>query len=110
MRGFAYCLIMMLLAAWPVASLAAAAPPPPPLSQPASQPVWPELDPVVPLVEFRATSLGKAIDSLRDMTKVNIVVRWRTLTTANVEEASPVDLRVSNLPLQRVLELLGDVA
>jgi hypothetical protein len=107
MRGMACWFIMMLSALSPIASLAA---PVAPASKPASQPTSQELDPVIPLVEFRATSLEKAIDTLRDMSKVNIVVRWPALKSAGVEPASPVDLRVTNLPLQRVLELLGDVA
>jgi hypothetical protein len=99
----------MLLIASPVATVAATATPPtsPPTSQPAAAD---KLDPIVPLAEFRATSMAKAIDTLRDMTKVNIVVRWRALKDAGIEPDSPVDLRAAKLPLQRVLELLGDVA
>ena len=109
MRGVACWTIMMLLLALPGAS-SLAAPASAPASQPAPQPAGPDLDPVMPLVEFRATSLEKAIDTLRDMSKVNIIVRWPTLKTAGIEPTSPVDLRVTNLPLQRVLELLGDMA
>jgi hypothetical protein len=114
MRGVAQGLIMMLLsvaspvASWTVASPAATRPTSQPAAERTDEGGGP--DPIIPLVDFRAMSLAKAIDTLRDQSKVNIVVRWRTLEKARIEPASPVELRVANLRLQRVLELLGDVA
>jgi hypothetical protein len=96
---------MMLLIASPPASAATA-----PTSKPTSQPAGPGLDPIIPLLDLRSTSLEKAIDTLRDQSKINIVVRWHILQKSGIERAAPVDLRVTNLPLQRVLELLGEVA
>src|SRR4051812_17645972 len=109
-RPIVLLLLMMLLSAarFAAAAAPAGASPGRPVTGPASHPSQ-ELDPIIPLADFRATPLVKAIDTLRELSKVNIVVRWRRLKDAGVEPESPVDLRVSNLPLQRVLELLGDV-
>jgi hypothetical protein len=95
---------MMLLFATPAAASAA------PATRPATRSLGLDLDPIVPLVDFRATTLTKAIDALRDQTGVNIVVRWPALKATGIEPDAPVDLRVRNLPLQRVLELLGEVS
>jgi hypothetical protein len=41
---------------------------------------------------------------------VNIVVRWPALKNVGLEPASPVDLRVAKVQLQRALELLAESA
>jgi hypothetical protein len=105
MRGAVGLVIIMLLSATAPVALASS----PPASRPTTTATTQPLDPVIPVAEFRGISMEKAVETLRDMTKVNIVVRWPTLKEAGVERSSPVDLRVTRLPLQRVLELLGDV-
>jgi len=105
MRELAGLIIVTLLAgATPVAPASS-----PPSPRAATQATTQPLDPIIPVAEFRATSIEKAVETLRDMTKVNIVVRWPALKEAGVERSSPVDLRVTKLPLQRVLELLGEI-
>jgi len=104
MRGAALCFFMIASVASPVASLAAAAGP---ASRPATSP---DLDPVIESVDFRGSTLEKAIDALRERSKVNIVVRWHALEAAGIDRAAPVELRVTNMTLLRLLELLGDVS
>jgi hypothetical protein len=76
----------------------------------ATRPTAEELNPTVDAIDFRDVPLSKAIDTLRAMTGVNIVVRWPALEAAGIDRKQTVDLRVANLPLQRLLELVGEVA
>src|SRR5688572_23032321 len=102
MRGLVHCMMIVALVA-PTVAVAAA---------PATTRATTEgsLDPVIPSVDFRDTTFEKAIDTLRDMTKVNIVVHWHVLEAAGLERTTPVDLRVTKLQLARVIELLGELA
>jgi hypothetical protein len=65
---------------------------------------------VVPDVNFRATPFDEAIDFLRQKTSANLVVRWSELEKAGIDSKTPITLRVANLPLRRVLELLCEEA
>src|SRR5687768_12667312 len=68
------------------------------------------LDRVVAKVDFRATSFEDAIESLRQQTGANITVDWRAIEDAGADRQAPITLRVTNLPLRRVLELVCDQA
>ncbi len=65
---------------------------------------------VVPEVNFQATPFDEAIDFLRQRTSTNVVVRWRVLEASGIDEKTPITLRVSKLPLRRVLELICEEA
>ena len=65
---------------------------------------------VVAEVDFRATPFDEAIDFIRQRTSANLVVRWRELESVGVETKTPITLRVANLPLRRVLELVCEEA
>jgi hypothetical protein len=66
------------------------------------------LDRVVDDVDFRQTSFKDAIETLRSKSGTNIVVRWHTLEQAGVDPTATTTLRLTRLPLGRVLSLLCD--
>jgi len=68
------------------------------------------LDRVVADVNFNQTPLADAAAALRQQTATNLVVKWRALEAAGIDAKAPVTLRLSKLPLRRVLELLCDDA
>ena len=68
------------------------------------------LDRIVADVDFRATRFDDAVEFLRQKTPANLVVNWHVLEKSGVEKSAPITLRVANLPLRRVLELVCDEA
>jgi hypothetical protein len=66
------------------------------------------LDRLVDEVDFRQTSFKDAIETLRSKSGTNIVVRWQTLDQAGVEPTASTTLRLTRLPVGRVLSLLCD--
>jgi hypothetical protein len=68
------------------------------------------LDRIVAEVNFSATPIGEAIEFLRRKTRADIRVKWGELESAGVDRHAPINLRVANLPLRRVLELVCDEA
>jgi hypothetical protein len=67
-------------------------------------------DRIVPEVNFQATPLDEAFDFVRKQTSTNLIVHWRTLEAAGIDQKAPITLRLSKLPIQRVLELICDEA
>jgi hypothetical protein len=62
-------------------------------------------------VELERVPLGDAIERLRSQAGVNLFVSWNVLTRAGVNPDTPVDAKLSNVPLGRVLDLiLSDAA
>jgi len=55
-------------------------------------------------------SLGRVMDYLRDVSGTNIVVNWKALESASVMKDSPITMRVRDLPLRKVLQLVLDQA
>src|SRR5688500_1613900 len=61
-------------------------------------------------VNFRDTPFEEAVEFLRTGSGVNVTAKWRELESAGVDRNTPVTLRVANLPLRRVLELVCEEA
>ena len=59
-------------------------------------------------VEFSGVPLEEVVEYLRDMTGVNIVVKWKALEAAGIKKATPVDLKVKDVPVEKVLRLVLD--
>ena len=68
------------------------------------------LDRVIAEVNFKQTPLNEAVALLRQQTATNLIAEWRELESAGIDANAPVSLRVTKLPLRRVLELLCDEA
>ena len=67
---------------------------------------WDKLGKVVPEVRLDGVTLEQAFDALRDLTRANIVVNWRQLEEAGVRRDAVVRLRLWDLPLSKVLDVL----
>jgi hypothetical protein len=82
----------------------------PPRPPPTRQQVETDLgmDRTVAAVDFRETPFDEAVDLVRKQTSANIVVKWRELEAAGIDSKAPVTLRLTNLPLKRVLRFLCD--
>jgi hypothetical protein len=64
---------------------------------------------MVSAVDFRDTPLVEAIESLREQTKANIVVKWQRLEAVGIDQHAPITLRLKELSLQRVLEMICEL-
>jgi hypothetical protein len=60
----------------------------------------------VPAVDFRGVPLVDVLDFIRDTVDVNIAINWAALEAAGVDRNAPVTLRLRNIPLSRVLNLV----
>src|SRR5687768_4135273 len=67
------------------------------------------VDRIVEQVDFLNTPLKDVIASLQKQTKANLVVHWRALEAAGIEDTVPVTVKLGRLPLGRVLEVVGDL-
>jgi len=59
-------------------------------------------------VEFKETPLKEVVQILRDKTNLNISVNWTALEDVGITKDSPVTIKVRNLTLGRVLNLILD--
>ncbi len=57
-------------------------------------------------VEFRETSLERAVEQLHHESHANISVNWHALETAGVDRTARVTLQLKEIALRRVLELM----
>ncbi|HEY0010149.1 MAG TPA: hypothetical protein VGB55_15600 [Tepidisphaeraceae bacterium] len=57
----------------------------------------------VPSVNFQEVALTDVLDFIRDTSKVNLVVDWKSLEQAGVSRETPVTLELSHVPLRRIL-------
>jgi hypothetical protein len=85
------------------------APPAPPLTRAEVERIV-GLDRVIADVDFRQTPFEEAVEFLRNKSGVNVTAKWRELESAGIDRNTPITLRVANLPLKRVLELVCDEA
>ncbi|MCS7033504.1 MAG: hypothetical protein NZ561_05855 [Phycisphaerae bacterium] len=60
----------------------------------------------IPEVSFSGTALSDAIEYLADASRANIHVNWRALESTGVAKDTPVNLRLRNAPLRKVLALV----
>jgi hypothetical protein len=79
-------------------------------TRPTTSPSGDDFDPIVSFVDFRGVTLEEAVDQLRDITRVNIVVRWQSLEAAGVRRTARVEFRVTNLSLKQLLVLAAELA
>jgi hypothetical protein len=89
-----------------------------PATSPAAAPGEPAADPngdqameamlekKLPELQFDNVAFSDVIDFLRDVTGVNIFVNWRSLEAAGLDRNVPVTLRVRNITLRKVLQLI----
>ncbi len=60
-------------------------------------------------VEFRSVSFGDALDFLRDVSKVNLRVRWLALQDAGIDENTEVRaVKLTDVPVRKALEVVLD--
>jgi hypothetical protein len=64
------------------------------------------LDRVVPGINFTGVTFQDAIEFIRDVTGANIFVNWRAIETAGIDRNSPVNMKLRNVKLSRVLSLV----
>lgn len=60
----------------------------------------------LPEMKFDGVGLADAIDFLRDVTAANIHVDWRALEEAGISRDTPVNIRLRNVSLRKVLNML----
>lgn len=64
------------------------------------------LNRVLPEMKFDGIALGEAIDFLRDVTGANLHVNWKALEGAGVTADTPINIRLRQVPLRKVLSLV----
>jgi hypothetical protein len=65
-----------------------------------------QLNTVIPEVRLDGVPLTDALDFLRDISGVNLVVNWKALEDAGVTRDTPISLRLRSIPLRKALELI----
>lgn len=61
------------------------------------------LDRKVPEARFENVGLGDAIEYVRDISGANLTVNWRALAELNVTKETPINVRLYNVSLRKVL-------
>ena len=64
------------------------------------------LDRRLPAVSFQNVSLRDSIDFLRDVSGVNIHVNWRAIEATGITPDTPVNVKLREVPLRKVLNLI----
>jgi hypothetical protein len=90
--------------------------PPPAATRPAAEEVDPPSSPLwarkIPDLDLTDTTLKKALDRLREVTGLDVVVQWPVLEAAGVERKAAIDLRLRNVTAEwafdAVLTSAGD--
>lgn len=77
---------------------------------PAASVVRAQLAERLPELRFQGTTLGDAIDFLRDVSQANIVVNWKALDTIGVSKDTPLNLHLADISLAKSLDLILDEA
>jgi uncharacterized membrane protein YgcG len=72
----------------------------------AAAPAGTTLNTPLPESKFTGVGLGDAIDFIRDVSGANIVVNWKALAEAGVTPDTPVNLRLHNVSVRKVLAAL----
>ena len=63
-----------------------------------------------PQAKFKDVPLEEAVGYFRDLTKLNVVVKWGALEQANVDRGSPVTLLLKDVTAEKLLRLMLDAA
>lgn len=64
------------------------------------------LDRLMPEINFNQIAASDAIEFVKDITQLSIEVNWDALNEAGIKKATPVTIRIRNLPLHRALRML----
>src|SRR5258706_6298059 len=64
------------------------------------------LNRLLPEVKFQGSSLKDCFDFLRDVSGANIHVNWRALEAAGITGDTPVNVRLREVPLRKVMNVL----
>jgi len=62
----------------------------------------------IPEVKFDGVAFADAIDMLRDLTGLNIYVKWKALEQAGVDRNAPVTLKLKDVTAERAMQFLLD--
>jgi len=60
----------------------------------------------LPQVNFQGVALSDAFDYIRDVTQANIHVDWKALEAAGVDKGTVVNIRLRDVPVRKLLNLL----
>jgi len=60
----------------------------------------------LPQVNFQGVALSDAFDYIRDVTQANIHVDWKSLEAAGVDKGTVVNIRLRDVPVRKLLNLL----
>jgi hypothetical protein len=66
------------------------------------------MDRNVPAAKFNKLEFSQAIEQLRQATHANLVVKWRVLEAAGIDQNTPITLDLHDLSLRQVLLLMCD--
>ena len=64
------------------------------------------LDRSMPEMRFTGVTFGEAIETIRDLSGLNIHVNWKALETENVTQDTPVNIRLRAVSTRKILNLL----
>jgi hypothetical protein len=64
------------------------------------------LNSILPEVKFQGATLKDAFEFLRDVTGANIHVNWRALEAAGVNQDTQLNVRLKEVPLRKVLNVI----
>src|SRR5687768_15773978 len=65
---------------------------------------------IIPEVKLDGIAFADAIDHLRDVTGLNIYVKWKALEQAGVDRNAPVTLRLKEVSAERAMQFVLDDA
>ncbi len=67
-----------------------------------------ELRKVLPKLEFPGIGFGDVIQFFRDVSNLNIHPKWEALKAANIDERTPVNVKLTNVTLEKALRTVLD--
>ncbi len=63
---------------------------------------------VIKDAEFKDMPFEEFVEWLERTTKVTVIVRWKLLEKAGIDRTQPITLKLKNVPLRRIIELVLD--
>ncbi len=67
-----------------------------------------KLSEVVPKIEFPGIGFGDVIQYFRDVARLNVHPKWEALRAANIDERTPVNVKLTNVTLEKALRTVLD--